>query len=308
MAKALIAYSHLFYQQREYTTAINVLNEAHKKAKNTNSFNIKQEIYLEYYKNYKKLRQYRNALSYYEQYQHMTDSIFNKNSLKDMAELEKKYQLKQKEKEILLLSSRNKLKELENTAQQIKIENITLVRNFAIGGGILLLSLVIISFYAFLSKRRANRKLKLYNAEILEQKEEILSQNDEIAAQLKQIETQKTELETQSNNITDSINYAKYIQQSIFPEDTFFNNFREYFIFYQPKDIVSGDFYFGETVGDQSYFAVADCTGHGVPGAFMSMLGYNALRSSVLEKHITDPAKILTDIDLQIKADRKSVV
>ncbi len=302
MANALSAYSQVFYNQRQYRTALNVLNEAHKKAKQTNSFKLKQRIYLEYYKNYKKLRQYRSALGYYERYQEMKDSVFTQETLKNMAELEKQYQLKQKEKEILLLSSRNKLKELENTAQQIKIKNVTIVRNVAIGGGLLLLLLVFISFYAFLSKRRANKKLTLYNAEILEQKEEIQSQNDEIAAQIKQIEKQNDALEIQQSNITASITYAQYIQKSIFPADEFFReHFKESFIFYQPKDIVSGDFYFGETTKDSIYLAAVDCTGHGVPGAFMSMLGYNALRSAVLEKNISNPANILDHIDTHIK-------
>jgi|GEM_PF-1050051 len=302
MSNALISYSKLYHAKRQYRTALNILNEANKKAAQTNSFKLKQRIYLEYYKNFKKLRQYRNALSYYERYQEMGDSIFTKETLKNIAELEKQYQLKQKEKEILLLSSKNKLKELENTAQRIKIKNVTIVRNVAIGGGFLLLLLVVISFYAFLSKRRANKKLKVYNAEITEQKEEIQSQNDEIAAQLKQIEKQKNELEIQQNNIKDSINYAQYIQKSIFPSEDFFSQFfNDYFIFYRPKDIVSGDFYFGETSPDAIYLAVIDCTGHGVPGAFMSMLGYNALRSAVLEQKITNPSKILDHIDLHIK-------
>jgi serine phosphatase RsbU (regulator of sigma subunit)/tetratricopeptide (TPR) repeat protein len=299
---SLIAYSKLFYYQKKYTIAISVLLEAQERLWKIDSYDLKREVYLFLYYNYKGLKQYKRALQYYEIKNTMEDSIFTKESLKEITELEKKYKLTEKEKEIVLLTQKNKLQELENTAQNSKLKNVTLTRNFAFAGGALLLLLVVISFYAFLTKRKANRKLLLYNAEIIEQKEEILTQRDEIEAQLKHIEEQNELLQTQKTHITDSITYAQYIQKSIFPDNDFLKtNFNDYFVFHQPKDIVSGDFYFGEESDNQLFIGAIDCTGHGVPGAFMSMLGYNALRTIVLEKKITDPAKILFNLDILIK-------
>ncbi len=101
-------------------------------------------------------------------------------------------------------------------------------------------------------------------------------------------------IEEKNKDITDSINYAKRIQQAILPEKTFIKSLLpDSFIFFQPKDIVSGDFYWMAEKNDESIVVVADCTGHGVPGALMSMIGNAFLNEIVLEKGITVPGKIL---------------
>jgi serine phosphatase RsbU (regulator of sigma subunit) len=105
------------------------------------------------------------------------------------------------------------------------------------------------------------------------------------------------ELEARNRDITSSIEYAKRIQEAILPsKDHIFQKLKKVFILYRPKDIVSGDFYwFGERNGIK-VFAVVDCTGHGVPGAFMSMIGHNLLHQIVSEKGITDPGDILNHL------------
>ncbi len=303
LSTALIDYSSLFQKKKDYYTSNKILKTALEKARQTNSLQLLQTIYFNYYKNFKKLKKYKTALYFYEKAEQIGDSIYKEETLQNITELEKKYQLEQKEKEILLLSSQNKLHKLENTAQKAQIEKVTLMRNFAIGGGILLILVIIFVVYSLIIKRKANKKLTYYNAEIIEQKEEIETQRDEIEAQLTQIGSQKELLQNQQDNITDSIVYARYIQRSIFPDENFFKqHFSDHFIYYKPKNIVSGDFYFGEETNDSIYISVVDCTGHGVPGAFMSLLAYNALRTSVIEKKLTEPDKILEDIDIQIKA------
>lgn len=105
------------------------------------------------------------------------------------------------------------------------------------------------------------------------------------------------ELEEKNRDITSSIEYAKRIQEAILPsKDHIFSRFERAFILYKPKDIVSGDFYwFGEKSGVK-IFAVVDCTGHGVPGAFMSMIGHNLLHQIIKEKSIVDPGEILNQL------------
>ena len=94
--------------------------------------------------------------------------------------------------------------------------------------------------------------------------------------------------------ITDSITYAKRIQEAIVPtENEFVSNFPEAFVLYLPKDIVAGDFYWMENMGDTLYIAAADCTGHGVPGAMVSVVCSNALTKTLLEEKIKDTGKIL---------------
>ncbi|MEO6302058.1 MAG: two-component regulator propeller domain-containing protein [Bacteroidia bacterium] len=105
------------------------------------------------------------------------------------------------------------------------------------------------------------------------------------------------ELEEKNNDITSSITYAKRIQEAILPsKDQIFKKLRNAFILYQPKDIVSGDFYWFAEKNDWKILAVVDCTGHGVPGAFMSMIGHNLLHQIVSEKGIVDPAEILNNL------------
>lgn len=106
----------------------------------------------------------------------------------------------------------------------------------------------------------------------------------------------------QKDSITDSINYAKRIQHNLLPHQRKFASlFKDHFIIYNPKDIVSGDFYWLEKIGKQTILVLADCTGHGVPGAFMTLLGINLLNSIISEDRITDPGKILRELDSRLK-------
>ncbi len=105
------------------------------------------------------------------------------------------------------------------------------------------------------------------------------------------------ELAEKNHDITSSIQYAKRIQEAILPsKDVIFTKLQKTFILYKPKDIVSGDFYWFAEKDGFNIFAVVDCTGHGVPGAFMSMIGHNLLHQIVLEKGITQPGEILNSL------------
>ena len=115
-----------------------------------------------------------------------------------------------------------------------------------------------------------------------------------VTERTREVVTQKEQIAEKSKEITDSINYAKGIQDAILPSKEFIKQaFPESFILFKPKDIVSGDFYWMEKVEGRTLFAAVDCTGHGVPGAFVSMVGANGLNRSVKEYGITEPAKIL---------------
>jgi serine phosphatase RsbU (regulator of sigma subunit) len=115
-------------------------------------------------------------------------------------------------------------------------------------------------------------------------------------------------LEEKNKDITDSINYAQKIQAAILPSDAYIKSLLpEHFVLFKPKDIVSGDFYWFAEKDGRALAVAADCTGHGVPGAFMSMIGSSLLNESVIEKGITDPGKILQAIkDGVIKALRQT--
>jgi len=137
-------------------------------------------------------------------------------------------------------------------------------------------------------------EVKRRTAEIRQQNEEIKTQRDEIIFQRDQIIEQKKE-------ITDSILYAKKIQTAALPTEDYINkNIPEHFIFFKPRDIVSGDFYWVGKKGNKIIITAVDCTGHGVPGAFMSMLGISFLNKIVNEENVTDSAEILNHLRANI--------
>lgn len=108
-------------------------------------------------------------------------------------------------------------------------------------------------------------------------------------------------IKQQRDDITSSINYAQKIQLNLLPNLTKFNaSFNEVSIIYRPKDIVSGDFYWLERIDDLTILALADCTGHGVPGSFMTLLGFNLLNNIVLEQNIFNPGTILDELDKKL--------
>lgn len=151
----------------------------------------------------------------------------------------------------------------------------------------LLMILATMLYKSYKNKQRSHVQLEERNKKI-EQAYEIIEKNrDEIALKNK--------------DITDSINYAKRIQQAILPPMTEVKRlFPESFILYRPKAIVCGDFYWFQEKGNKILFAAVDCTGHGVPGAFMSLVGNSLLNQSVNEHHLETPAKILNEMNMGV--------
>jgi serine phosphatase RsbU (regulator of sigma subunit) len=144
--------------------------------------------------------------------------------------------------------------------------------------------------------RELEKKVRERTREISEQKEEIESQRDEIEAQRDMVFSQKKE-------ITDSIAYAQRIQAAILPQPTYLKDILpEYFVLYLPRDIVSGDFYWIKELGSTLIVVAADCTGHGVPGAFMSMLGITLLNELFVDGASLEPALILGQLRSKVKA------
>jgi serine phosphatase RsbU (regulator of sigma subunit) len=215
---------------------------------------------------YTKLKQFEKALQCTELYNAIKDTLLNKDNFKQVAELNTRYETDKKEKEILLLTKDQELNEKTIKQQQLL--------RWGLIGGLILLSISIASIY-----RRYRFKQK---ANVI-------------------LEKQKKEIQQKNILITDSIDYAKTIQEAVLPTAQETKNlFPESFILYKPKSIVSGDFYWLNAVNDQLICAVADCTGHGVPGAFMSLLGYNMLEDVVKPAPELSPGPILDSLNQQV--------
>ncbi|MDX2197295.1 MAG: 7TM diverse intracellular signaling domain-containing protein [Cytophagales bacterium] len=144
-------------------------------------------------------------------------------------------------------------------------------------------------------------KVKIRTEELNQQKEEIQSQNDELSKNAQELEAKAQEIKYLYGEMTDSIETAKRIQNSILPSlQEIKNKFADIFILFKPKDIVSGDFYWFYSKQNLTYIAAADCTGHGVAGAFMSMVAHNLLNTIVSSHKNADAGVLLTLLSSQL--------
>ncbi|MGB4292074.1 MAG: YfiR/HmsC family protein [Bacteroidales bacterium] len=197
------------------------------------------------------------------------------------------------------------LSKIEEQEGKIKIQLQTLEKQrlviyFVIVALILVGVLAYFIFRAYKIKKEANIALEEKNRLIMAQKDEIERQRDIAAAQRDQIAYQK-------KHITDSIMYAKRIQAALIPSLELFSDKLEHFVLYKPLAIVSGDFYWVSTKDNLHVIIAADCTGHGVPGAFMSMLGVALLNEIVNEKNIFMPDQILNRLREEVIKSLKQV-
>ena len=157
------------------------------------------------------------------------------------------------------------------------------------------------SFLANKELALANNEIEQKNEELNQLVEEISSQRDEIEAQRDTVEQQKQHIEIIHNEVEQSIDYAMRLQQSILPDEKLLAKYiSDYFVFFRPKDKVSGDFYWWAHIENYTIITAADCTGHGVPGAFMSMLGTSFLREIVQKEYVTHTGVILRKLRKEI--------
>jgi len=213
---------------------------------------------------------------------------------------------KQKQKEIALLKKEQELKDTElKDAQRIRTYGVWILSL----GGVALLAVMVALVLASRSKRQLrnkNKVIQIKQEEIATQNEELLQQQEELEAQRDFTDQQNKELDHQNQQMKKSMTYASNIQHALLPSyDLLTDHFEEHFIIFHPKDIVSGDFYwFAQIEGvesNQKLVAVVDCTGHGVPGALMSMIGNSVLHETVAERNIVAPNEILERLHLKVR-------
>jgi serine phosphatase RsbU (regulator of sigma subunit)/Tfp pilus assembly protein PilF len=248
------------------------------------------------YSSYKGIGDTENAFKYFEIYHDLNEELNEEAQTKELAKLEASFKMEQQQLKIDNLNKEKKLDELENDQlkkkqklSDLKIEQQRSQNIIIVGGLCLALILIIIVLIAFLQKRKSSKM--------------IAAQRDRVQQQKDVIEEQRDIVEEKNREIVDSINYAKLLQDTLLPETTpFEKHFKDHFILYLPKDIVSGDFYWiGEPTNDAGQhlvvFAVGDCTGHGVPGALLTMMGQNYLHLSLTEDKVMSPGDALGYLD-----------
>ncbi len=197
-------------------------------------------------------------------------------------------------------------KDSMTTAFTEKIEEVeaekALARLQMIIAGIVALLLLVVAGGAYFVSRKINKQ----NADLEKSNHDLNQTKEELETKIEQIETLNKEVTTKNQKITDSIRYAQTIQEAILPQDIEFEKaFADHFVLFSPKDMVSGDFYWMSNQytpqGQKTIIAAVDCTGHGVPGAFMSMIGNTLLNEIVNQEKIFDTAQILTRLHEGVK-------
>ena len=274
--------SKTYLKKKDFKKAIHFAKKAYNIAKQINEREIIKETSHVLSEAYKNLGNYRKAYEFHVHFKTESDNLLNQERTKNITALEYEYKYeKEKQKQKL----ENEKKEAIHR-EEIKRQKI--IRNSFVGGFTLMIFLSFFIYRSYRIKNRLNIELKKKNDQISNQKEEITSQRDELALQKKEI--------------TDSINYAQKIQQAVLPSEKLLSSFfSDYFILMKPYGIVSGDFYWVKKIDNYLIIVVADCTGHGVPGAFMSMLGIAYLNEIIRSQEIKKASGILEILREDIK-------
>ena len=275
-----IAYSYnnignIYKEQGNYEKALDYLLKSKNKLQEINTINGLNETAKSLSKIYKKLGKYKQALEMHALYMETKDSIAKMDAEEELYkfEVDKEYELK-KQADSILHADEIIIQQAENLAKEEQLKSEKQRRT----GLLVIVGLVLVSLgFVFVQLRKTK-------------------------AQKVVIEGQHEKLNESHREITDSINYAKRIQDALMTAAVYIKNvLPESFILFNPKDVVSGDFYWVyRSPKGQIYFTVADCTGHGVPGAFMSMIGTSLLNEFIIENNIEDTAEVLTKMRAQI--------
>ncbi|MCW3084784.1 MAG: nprA [Bacteroidetes bacterium] len=268
-----------YYTLKKYSLALEYYQKAIEIATQMHSLEDLIEIHYGFSRTYEALNDYKKAYDNFKMYKQYSDSVFNAGNTKKLTELELNYRFQSQQKEQELVQKNKEILADEKLKRQQQLSYTSIV------GVVLLLLLVGFILRSSNQRKRANEQLQQFNNEITLQKEVIEYKNKEI---------------------TDSINYAKRIQESILPiKNEIRRSFTQSFVLFKPRDVVSGDFYWFAQHGHKNIIACVDCTGHGVPGAFMSMIGNTILNEIVNEKGIRKPSDVLNLLHERVRQSLK---
>lgn len=278
IAIAFFNIANVYYRQGEINKSESFLQKCIETAKPAHEKEILKEAYWLLSEIFDIKNSKEKAFEYYKLYKAYSDSVMNENTAKIVEELSVKYETEQKEKDNQILSLT--IKKQKNRAVLLA------------GIIILVLIIVIVLYILYRSKQKTNKIISSKNSLLEEQNTRIANQNKII--------------ESKNRDMTDSILYAKRIQESLLTKTSELNKtLTDAFILLKPKDIVSGDFYWFGKTKNKFVFSAIDCTGHGVPGAFMSMLGNSFMENIVYKDGITSPDKILDELNKTVQTSLK---
>jgi serine phosphatase RsbU (regulator of sigma subunit) len=252
-------YGKALINEGQFNEAIDSLKKGLNYARKVNSFSSQKDLALYLNFAYESIKDYENALFFYKTAMQLSDSLQSESKTKEITTTQLSYGF-------------NKIKMQDSIKHQYEVQmkekQLSNEKNYKYVISSVLFLILILLFFVYKNyseKKKANITITL----------------------------QKNIVESKQKEILDSIFYAKTIQTALLTNENFiFTNLKESFIFFKPKDIVSGDFYWASNYNNKLYIAVCDSTGHGVPGAFMSLLNMNYIREAIKEKGIEKPNEI----------------
>lgn len=252
---------------------------------------IKAKAYSLMSKYYELNKDIKNAFLFEKMHSGAIDSLREAKQISQSAEMQVSFEIQNQEKEIEILT---KDQELSN----IIIKNQQLIGIVIAIVSLLLLVLAVVLYRSNISKKKVNLLLT-------RQKRDIEEKNFELERQKDAIEEKNIRIQKINKNITGSINYASRIQQAMLPKPgTYLRYLRDVFVYFKPREVVSGDFYWfsRDAASNKVFVAAVDCTGHGVPGAFMSLIGNTYLNQIVNGQHISEADLILNKLHENIRS------
>lgn len=236
---------------------------------------------------YNRLNDCSSAISWLERYSTLKDTLYDIEKAENIDLLLTQFETEQKVKEIELLKQ-------ADTINQLEIRRRSTMFYVTFLGLVIAIAFTVFLYFNIQRRKRINAILTHQNTEIYQQKEEITAQRDEIESQKNLLQDQNEVLEQFREHTHQSLRYAQSIQAAILPSQKILHEISpDSFVMMKPCELVSGDFIWAATFNEFHVFCVADCTGHGVPGAFMSILGITALNDIVSRHRVTNPAEIL---------------
>jgi tetratricopeptide (TPR) repeat protein len=281
IANSLNCISLIYEEQGNYPKALDYASRSLSVAQEMGAVSLTRDASKSLWKNNKAMGRYKEALSMHELYISTRDSLASEANQKAVIRQEYKYAYeKQAAEDSVKTVAENKIKDAEIAANKAETRAQKQQKIYLyIGLGLVAL------FGVFMFNRfRATSKQK------------VIIEEQKFAVEKQKVELEEThnQLEEHHQEISDSINYAKRIQEAIMPSISSMKAaLKNGFVLYLPKDVVAGDFFWMEQIEDITYFAAADCTGHGVPGAMVSVVCSNALNKALLEEGIREPGMLL---------------
>ena len=266
---SLVAIGATYKSKKQYKDALYYIKKGVDLAKKidakfelANAYKMLSQVYAE-------MKDFEKAYESHQIFKLLNDSLFNKQKAISLNELNSQYDAQKRQQKIDMYEKDQRIQEIETRKRD-------LLQYILIGGFIMVLVFVFFIYNQYETKRKANQELEFKNT---------------------QLEFVNVDLDSKNRKIAESINYAQRIQSTILTTEEKLNEvFKEHFLFYSPKDVVSGDFPWMFKKNGYTYVAAVDCTGHGVPGAMMSMVGYFLLNNIMKNSQITETSDVLMEL------------